>query len=231
MDISSKKRLSVGDAFWSALSIINNNKLSLINLFLPFCLVALLGVVLGWCLLLSMLSFLGTSGFAIGLFGFIVTIGILAQSFWFGCNRIALALLDDKPVSSSVFFFSPQELWRQFFAICLNILMVALGVICLIVPGLYLWIKFDYYDLVLADNLDIGAIEALKTSSEIKTDRFWQVVRFILLSGILIGLLSTIIAVLVKINIVFCLLYPILALLGFFMRAHVYRQLQPKHDV
>lgn len=229
MNISEKK-LSFRDALRSAFSIISKNKLSLINLYLAYFLIVALGLALSSGFL-AILSFPGTACSIVGLFGVIMTVVLLGLAFLFGWNRIALALLDGKAVSSSMFLFSPREICHQFGAVCLNILMVLLGVICLIIPGLYLWIKFYFYDLVLADNPDMGAIEALKISSEIKTGRFWQVVRFLLLYVLFFALLSWFLSMLVWVPKIFFLLSPIITLLGLFMKAYAYRQLKSKEDL
>lgn len=125
------------------------------------------------------------------IFGIIISLGLIKISLNF-CDSIKSKTRD---------LFSQYRLFfRYFFAMILYILIVALGSVLLIIPGIYLGIRFWFYDYFIVDK-KAGATESLKRSWEITQGSVWNLFLFgLLLTGInllgvlflLIGLFATI---------------------------------------
>jgi hypothetical protein len=83
-----------------------------------------------------------------------------------GLTRIGLNIVSGKPASYGMLFGGASKLPAALVANLLYILMVVGGLILLIVPGIYLALRFGQFTNAIVDK-DLGAIEALKYSSRI----------------------------------------------------------------
>lgn len=62
--------------------------------------------------------------------------------------------------------------------------MVAVGFVLLIIPGIYLTIKYQFYSYRIIDTED-GVVDALRQSGELTRDVKWQLIGFGLLAVLL----------------------------------------------
>lgn len=69
---------------------------------------------------------------------------------------------------------NPKQFWNQFFANLLVTLMTALGMVCLIVPGIYIALRYSQTVFIFAENPDMGWKEAMKRSWDMMKDHTWE---------------------------------------------------------
>lgn len=118
-----------------------------------------------------------------------------------GLFAFSLALVRGQKTSISMLFSqSGGKLMKVVFASILYGLMVGIGFICLIIPGIYLALRFMYYHAAIIDK-DLGVIESLKYSSQLTRDNK--------LSLLGLGFLSSLIVLAGAIALLFGLLWAI----------------------
>jgi len=86
-----------------------------------------------------------------------------------GVTQFGLKLLRGEEALISDLFSQGSKLIKASIAYLIYALMVALGFICLILPGIYLAIKFMFYKQAIVEK-DLGIIEAFKYSSKLTRD-------------------------------------------------------------
>ncbi len=86
-----------------------------------------------------------------------------------GAIRIGLNAVSGKPFSVGMLFGGGRHFLRAFGASILFSVMVLLGIICLIVPGIYLALRYGQYMPAIVDK-DMGIMEAFSYSSSITTN-------------------------------------------------------------
>jgi uncharacterized membrane protein len=114
-------------------------------------------------------------------------------------------------------FKSYKTLWHFVVASFLYLLIIIAGIVLLILPGLYMATRLQFYKFLVIEDENIGPVEALKKSMEITVGHFWKI----------FGLMLT----LILLNIVGALLF----LIGLFVTipvsilatAYLYRKLHP----
>lgn len=115
-----------------------------------------------------------------------------------GASRIALNIVSGREATVGMLFGEGRKLLKAFVASILFGLMVAIGLVLLVVPGIYLALRFGQYMVAIVDK-DLGVIDSFKYSSSITTNN--RVNLFVLaLFGILLtiaGLLACIVGVFV----------------------------------
>ena len=98
-------------------------------------------------------------------------------------------------------FKTAKIFWHYALATLLFILITVLGLIALVLPGIYLATRLQFYRFLIVDNQSMGPVEALKKSMEMTKGHFWKLLGFmvvIILFNILgallllVGLLITI---------------------------------------
>ncbi|MDI6602556.1 MAG: hypothetical protein QME57_00345 [Patescibacteria group bacterium] len=133
--------------------------------------------------------------FTVDLIGWILSIIV-----GLGLIKISLNFCDNLKSKIGDLFSQYQLFFRAFFAGILYGLICLLGMILFIIPGIYLGIRFWFYDYFIVDK-KAGVIESLKKSWRITKGSVWNLFLFILiliginLLGILcflIGLFATI---------------------------------------
>lgn len=112
----------------------------------------------------------------------------LIQSFFsLGVVAFALSLIRGQDASiGQLFSQSPWKLVKYLVASLFYGVMVGVGFLFLIFPGIYLAIRFGYYQFAIVDK-DLGIIESLKYSSQLTRDNKMNL--------LLLGLLSFLIVV------------------------------------
>jgi uncharacterized membrane protein len=112
--------------------------------------------------------------FVLGLIGFVVGL-ILAM----GLIRASLAVVRGETPEVSM-LFETEGIGSYFIAAVLFGLMVAVGLIFCIIPGIILAIIFMFYGYVIVENPSISPIEALKESKALTQGRIGELFVFAL---------------------------------------------------
>lgn len=86
-----------------------------------------------------------------------------------GIIRIGLKLVSGEPAEVGMLFGEGSKLLRAIGASILYGLMVSVGLLLLIVPGIYLAIRFGQFQNAIVDR-DLGVLDSLAYSSEITTN-------------------------------------------------------------
>lgn len=136
-----------------------------------------------------------------------------------GLIRISLRFVDNQEAGTSDLFSCFHLFFRYLFASIIFAVFVLLGLALLIVPGIILALKFQFYDYFIIDK-ELGIVEAIEKSGKITEGALWELFRFaIILIGInILGVLCFGVGLLVTIP------TSMLAM------AHVYRQLLTRFD-
>lgn len=116
---------------------------------------------------------------------------IISLIFAIGFVRIALSFLDGKkPQYSYLWDNWGRKVWYLFLSLMVFLVIVFVGLVVLIVPGIYLALKFHYFPYFIIDK-NMGPIEALKASSMITRGNMWKLFALgLIFVGISIVLLS-----------------------------------------
>ena len=142
---------------------------------------------------------------------------VISQLVAIGWIKIALDITDGRPVNAQAVIDKFRLVLPYLVAALVYAVMVGLGLILLIVPGIILAIVFAFYGFHIVDTGSTNPVEALRRSADITRGHRWQLFLFgLLLLGInILGILLLIIGVLITSGI------SLLAV------AHVYRRLVP----
>lgn len=110
-------------------------------------------------------SILGLVAIAVG---FIVQMGLI---------RVYLDLADGKKDELKTLFSQTRLFWNYFGAVVLYMIVVVLGLILFIIPGIYFGLKYQFYAYLIVDK-NLGAIEALKKSAVMTDGVKWKLLGF-----------------------------------------------------
>lgn len=138
---------------------------------------------------------------------------------WLNFNLlvIMIRLFDDVEPKWSDLFIWREETLSYVSASILYCLLVFVGCLFFVIPGLYFALKYSFYGYLIADK-KLGAVEALKVSARLTTDMKWLLVGFgvVVVSILLLGLLAFGIGLLIAI--------PVVSLAVIFVYRSLYRQ-------
>ncbi|HEX6337631.1 MAG TPA: hypothetical protein VFZ85_11795 [Jiangellaceae bacterium] len=142
---------------------------------------------------------------------------VLGQLIAIGWIKIALDITDGRPINAQAVIDKFKLVVPYLIAALLYALMVGIGLILLIVPGVIAAIVFAFYGFHIVDTGSTDPIGALRRSADITRGHRWQLFLFgLLLIGLnLLGILLLIVGVLITSGI------SLLAI------AYVYRRLSP----
>ncbi|MCZ6554721.1 MAG: hypothetical protein O6759_01230 [Candidatus Dadabacteria bacterium] len=118
--------------------------------------------------------------------------------------KIGLRLYDNERIGSYGFLsFSSSLFFKFLLGYILYLIVVLIGLILLIVPGVYLAIKYQFVTYLIVDK-GMGPIEAFKESGKITAGSKWNLFLLIilLLIIVLLGLLAFIVGIFVALPIV-----------------------------
>jgi uncharacterized membrane protein len=89
-------------------------------------------------------------------------------------------------------FDSYKIIWHSFLATLLYILMVALGLILLVLPGIYLSVRLKFYIYFIVEDENLKPTDALRKSMDLSRGLFWKLFAFnIILAAInILGFLA-----------------------------------------
>lgn len=117
-----------------------------------------------------------------------------------GLGRIGLNLVSGKEVSVGMLFGQGDKLVRAVLASLLFGIMVGIGCLLLIVPGIYIALRYGQYMMAIVDR-DMGIMDAFSYSSSITTNNrvnlfvFWLLVMLICFAGILACCVGMLVAI------------------------------------
>lgn len=131
-----------------------------------------------------------------------------------GLLRILLDVTDHKKASWRSLYTEHGKAWRYILATILYGLMVVVGLILLVVPGIYLAVKFQFYAYFIVDK-NMGVIESLKHSSKITKGSIMNLFLFGLIC-VALGLLG-----LLAFGVGLLVVVPVLSVAS----THIYRKL------
>jgi len=104
-----------------------------------------------------------------------------------GMTRAGLNLASGRPAEVGQLFGEGGKLLRCFGASILYSLMVILGMVLLIVPGIYLAIRYGQYMSAMVDK-DLGVLESLRYSAQLTKNNKWNMVGlFFLAMGVVVA--------------------------------------------
>lgn len=147
--------------------------------------------------------------------------GLLSLALWIvsmlvslGTIKISLKIFDKKKAEIADLFNGYPQLLNFVIASIIYAILVGVGFILLIVPGVIFGIKYHFYSYLIVDK-NMGPLEALKKSGEITKGAKWQLFLLGLACGLvnLVGLLALGIGLLITVPV---------TMLAY---AHVYRKL------
>ena len=147
--------------------------------------------------------------------------GLLSLVFWvlsmlvsLGSIKIALKILDKKNPQIADLFNGYEKLLNFIIASIIYAIIVGLGLIVFIVPGIILGIMFHFYSYFIVDK-NMGPFEALRRSREITKGVKWD----LFLLGLVLGLVNLLGALALLIGLFITIPLTMLAY------AYVYRKL------
>ena len=128
------------------------------------------------------------------------------SSIFVGISIITISLViirNETPVFYDLVksFKNYKILWHYFLASLLYMLILIVGLVALILPGIYFGIRLQFYKFLIIDNENLKPMDALKASMKMTKGHFWKlfgfmiVIMFINIIGIIplgLGLIVTI---------------------------------------
>jgi uncharacterized membrane protein len=182
-----------------------------------------IGILIGLVVINSVISGI-TGAFDKSNFVVILVINILSLvvSTWLSVvmYRLIIKITDGKAVSTEDLKTEPMLLVRFFAAQLVAGILIVIGFVLLIVPGVYLALRFMFAPYAIVDK-NLGPIEALKYSGELTKGIKWQLLGYSIVAIliILVGAIALLVGLLVAVPVVM------------FASVHIYRKLQGQATV
>jgi uncharacterized membrane protein len=114
-------------------------------------------------------------------------VGILTLPLGVGLFMIGLRRAVDKPIRAGMVVAYYHKLGALFFTFLLMYLMILLGFICLILPGIYLAVAYSYA-LPLTVEKNLGPWEALETSRKAISKQWFTYFGLWLVMGLIVAI-------------------------------------------
>ena len=111
----------------------------------------------------------------------LVVVGII---FTIGIMKIFLKLYNNESADFSDLYSHTYLFWKSFFAQLLSMLVLVVGFLLLIVPGIILSIRLLFVLMLVVDK-HMGPVEAIKESMRITKGHFWHLLGFSLVSALI----------------------------------------------
>jgi uncharacterized membrane protein len=146
-----------------------------------------------------------------------ITLWFLRVLLNMGVINISVRLVDGQPVRPRDLIDCMPLFFRYLVASLIFSLMILVGFILLIVPGIYLGLKYQFYDYFIVDK-KMGILEAFSMSERITGGILWELFFFVFIILVFnaLGFIFFYIGLLVTIPV------------SMIAMAHVYRQLESK---
>ena len=107
--------------------------------------------------------------------------GIIISWLWMGMKRIALDIYNQKETGIDRLFIEPALAVNYCIASILFTVIVAIGTLCFIVPGIIAFVTFRFYGPAIVEH-KYGPIEALLYSLKITSKKTMEVLLFVFLT-------------------------------------------------
>jgi len=141
-----------------------------------------------------------------GALGFIPLVGtlvnwVISPALSFGYVIVSRKIKYNEPYTFSNFFDGFHKFGPLFVGTLLAALMIILGFICLVIPGIYLAVCYSFASYFIWYNMDNGYWDALEKCRKFITKRWWQVfVLFLAILGVnILGVICLVVGLLVSI--------------------------------
>lgn len=162
----------------------------------------------------------GGSGLLLG----VISLALLAAYVYLqtrltvGITSMALATADGGTPGYESLLAKPHLLMRYFLAYMLFSIATGIGFLLLVIPGVYLLIRFGLFGFAIVDR-EVGVVESFNASSALTEGYRWD----LLLIGVVLFLLNAIAAIPFGLGLLITLPITILCV------AHIYRRLERAH--
>ncbi|MFD1261566.1 DUF975 family protein [Entomomonas asaccharolytica] len=168
---------SIGDIISKAWQQVNGVKLTF---FLAFLIIFAISFVIG-----LILGFLPPK--IGGPLNFFVNIAINALSA--GFIVLALKRLRGQQINLKEDFFSILPIFSVIILACLlTTLLTSIGMLLLLIPGIYLAVAYCLTSWIIVDNPGVSAWQAMEASRKIITQRWFKVFGLMIVLGIIVGI-------------------------------------------
>ncbi len=152
-----------------------------------------------------------------GLF-YVLTLYVLKEFYYYQLIRYGLSFYEHTPLKWSDFFgFDFTQFLKFIGARLLYVIKIILGLICLIIPGLYMVAKYFFSGFSLVDDKTHSIHEDKKMAAALSSEIMWSVFWFAVITGLLFGALSGFITI-------FLAPIPVLA------QVHAYKKLSSYYE-
>ena len=98
-----------------------------------------------------------------------------------GAMVSGLKAIKESSKVNPIVFFDPRKVFRLFKVAFLNGLMISLGLLCLVIPGIMVNKRNQYCVLLAAEDKSLKPFEAIQKSKKISLNKGWYVYISILL--------------------------------------------------
>lgn len=175
-----ERKLSIEDAFTSSWNSFKNNKKILLTVTLIY-----IGVVIFESILQNILSEKFIVQLAINIVSMVVNIVVMI-----GLIKIFLKISRNENAAISDLFDGKRYFLKLLGGYILYVLIILVGFLLFIIPGLIWQIKYSYFTFLIIDK-DMNPIEALKESGKITYGFKWKLFFLLFVAGFvcLVGLL------------------------------------------
>jgi uncharacterized membrane protein len=143
---------------------------------------------------------------------------VISTLLGIGLTKIALLLLDGKKAEVMDLFRYPQYLVQTIIGAIIYMVMVFIGLIFLVIPGIYVALKYQFFSEIIIDK-NVSALEALQQSGEITKGN--------LLNLFIAGIVLAVVFILgiIALGIGLFVTFPVVTL----AYTYIYRQLMKAH--
>lgn len=114
-------------------------------------------------------------------------ISAMGVFLWLGYLRGIISIYDNQSWSFSSIWPSWSLWWRGIVASIIFYILMGLGFIFLIIPGLIVWVAYYFFIWILLDRPEIGAWASLKASGRLTKGCRMKIFCFLIIKGFLIA--------------------------------------------
>lgn len=121
---------------------------------------------------------------------------LISYTVTIGLYQVGLNFVEFGSASVWDLFLSMRKMFKVLIANFLWMILVAVGLVLFVIPGIYWWVKYSQIIFLILDK-DIGPIEAFKRSGEITAGAKWDLFALMILTGFIevLGVLALFVGV------------------------------------
>lgn len=163
--IAGDYNFSVGGVISEAWALVSGNKMTVFVAFLLYC-AAYVGIAMGAGLIFGVpMAFMGDSPLLIGVFAVVqqLVIMLVGMPLWLGLAMVGVKLSIGAPAPAGSLFGYFNRTLALFGTLLLMYLLILIGFILLVIPGIYLMIAYSQSMLLVADK-GLSPWQALESS-------------------------------------------------------------------